>query len=123
MFTVHMTLSYLSPNRKQLIVSTVHAASSLVKQIFRNKMISQLYEKVDLLKIAISILLHSLCKIEVLVAQNVVDATTITNVIGICEVDLQDWLKNPDVIGGLQFGRRINNGTFLYAPAEFRVYK
>ena len=118
-----MTLSYLSPNRKQLIIPTVDAAAGLVKHIFSNSKIAQLYEKFDLLKSAISVLLHSLCKIEVLVAQNVVDATKINTVIGKCEVDLQDWLKNPDVIGGIHFGRRINNGTFLYAPAEFRVYK
>ena len=111
---------YFSLNRKQFIVSTVDAATSLVKQIFRNSKIAQLYEKVDLLKIAISILLHSLCKVELLVAENVVD---VNEIIGICEVHLQDWLKNTDVIGGIHFGGSVYNSNFLYATAEFRVYK
>ena len=77
-------------------------------------------QKVDVLKRVLSLLLHTLCKIEVLVTRNEVVYTEITNTLEVFEVALQNWVKNPDVIGGNYFGKAFTN-VFLYGSVEFKV--
>ena len=83
-----------------------------------HRLTGHVHQKVDMLKRVLSLLLHSLCQIEVLVTRNEVVDTKITDTLGGCEVALQNWIKN--VIGGSYFGKTFSNG-FLYGSVEFKV--
>ena len=73
-----------------------------------------------MLKRALSLVLHSLCQIEFLADQNKTVVNKITDVLGMCQVALQDWLNK--VTFGNHFGGRIHrNNYFVYGPMEFRV--
>lgn len=103
-------------------MATMNAAKGVVKQLF-----SVLTERGDhhleVLKMSVSVLLYSLCKLNNLVDQNKLESRVIIDAFGMCEVALQDWVKQPNVIGGSFFGGRIQYDTQLvYGNAELQVY-
>ena len=77
---------------------------------------------IDVMKVAVTLLLYALCKVESPVARGEQDQTEIATVLGMCEVCLKDWIKRDDVIGGNYFGKKNQNRMeLLYGSSEFKV--
>ena len=93
---------------------------ALVNRLF-NEPTNVLDLKLEMLKMTLSLLLHSLCNIEVLVTQNLVDTARLLEILGECEVTLQDWVQRTDVVGGQQFGNKMYRNTFVNGSTEFKV--
>ena len=118
--------------RMQLSVATMNAAKGVVKHILSKAsgnvgMLKNLFPKslqhhLEVLKASVSVLLYTLCKIDILVDQNVLESGEITDAFGMCQVDLRDWVKQNGVIGGAFFGGRIQGTAIEYANAELQVY-
>ena len=101
-------------------MATMNAAKGVVKHLF-SKLTEKLDHHLEVLKTSISVLLCTLCKIDVLVGKDEMESRVITEAFGMCQVDLQDWVKGPGVIGGSFFGGRIHATVIVYANAELQV--
>ena len=103
--------------RKEDCVATVNAAIFLMKRLFSELNVQEF--QIEVLKLAVTVLLYSLCKMDILVARNELDETQLTNAFGVCELALQEWVKRS--IGGIYFGKSAQNATLLYGSTELKV--
>ena len=103
--------------RKQHCVATVNAAKLLMKSLFFELNIQEY--QLNVLKLVITVLLYSLCKMDILVE---LDEKGLTETLGVCELALQEWLKREDVVGGIYFGKSVQKATkLLYESTELKV--
>ena len=79
--------------------AALHLFLNFIKKLARN-----FGHFIDVLKMALSVLLFSLAKVKVYVAQRKVEEERITNALGMCQAALKDWVINVNVIGGSIFG-------------------
>jgi hypothetical protein len=111
------------PTQRQLSVATVDAAKRLVKILF-GKLTTTLDYHLDVLKTSISLLLAALSHAQV---QNLL--TSVTDVFGMCEGILWQWVTNHNVIGGSFFGGSIGTRYWplrkelLYALPEVKLWQ
>ena len=78
--------------------------------------------QIDVIKLAISLLLHALCKAESLPAENKLERIKTDDAIGMCQLALQDWITRQDVIGGRYFGHVAESAKRLRkGPEELKV--
>lgn len=111
---------YVIINRKDVCLLTVNGAQDLVKLFLSVLLISDF--QIDILKSSITLLLYALCKMEILVAQKVLDGSEVDKVFKMCEIALQDWIKRRGVVGGSFFGYRAQGGMkLLYGLTELKV--
>ena len=102
-------------------MATVDAAKCLVKNLF-GKLTTTLDYYLDVLKTSISLLLAALSHAQV---QNLL--TSVTDVFGMCEGILWQWVTDSNVIGGSFFGGSIvtrywpHRKELLYALPEVKV--
>ena len=102
-------------------MATVDAAKSLVMNLFVVSNTKDSHE-MKVLNSSISVFLHSLSKMEQLVAQRKLEKTVITNAFEFFEYILKEWIEAERVIGGLVFGGRIEPISLEYFQDEFQVY-
>ena len=111
---------YINHYRKQHCVATVNAAKLLMKSLFFELNIQEY--QINVLKLVITVLLYSLCKMDILVARSELDEKGSTEALGVCELALQEWLKREHVVGGIYFGKSVQNPTkLLYESTELKV--
>ena len=80
--------------------------------------------QVEILKLSVSVLLSSLCRVEDLISEKKVEANVITTAFGRCQSALEKWVKDLNVIGGSIFGGQVDRyHRLLHSSAEFKVYK
>ena len=103
-----------------MCVATVTLTTDLMKHLFSELNIQE--HQVDILALSVSLLLYSLCKMEILVSRKILDGTELDRAFGVCEVTLVDWIKRRNVVGGKFFGYFIKNETqLLYGSTELKV--
>ena len=92
-----------------------------MKQLFSE--LNNKEHQVDVLCSSVTILLYSLCKMEVILAQmKMAEDKLVQDTFNICEAILQDWIKRYWVIGGDFFGYKDQNETMLlYESTELKV--
>ena len=112
-----MYIYFLS--RTQILASK-DAAIRLVCRLFR-VLTGKLGFKVEILKLSISVLLCSLCRVEDLVSEKKVEADVITTAFGRCQSALQEWVKHAQVIGGSFFGGHVSQFSWN-SSVEFKVF-
>ena len=75
--------------------------------------------QIDVIKLAISVLLHALCKAA---AENKLETVKTKDAIGRCQLALQDWIARRNVIGGRYFGEYAEDAKKLRkGPEELKV--
>ena len=106
--------------RKEDCVATVNAAILLIKRLFSELNVQEF--ELEVLKLALTVLLYSLCKMDILVSRNELNETQLTDVFGVCELALQEWVKRSKVVGGIYFGKSAQKATILlYGSTELKV--
>ena len=105
---------------KDIVVATVYAAINFVWHLFSN-LTGRVPFQVDLLKLSITILFYSLYPVENLIAKHEVEDIILSDTFQQCQLALQKWVANVNVIGGSLFGGRIFNEQVLYGYEEFMV--
>ena len=106
--------------RYKLSMATVDAAKSLVTYLFF-ELNSKDSHEMEILNSSISVFLHSLSKMEQLVAQRELEEAAITEVFELIENTLKNWIEAERVIGGLVFGGRIEPILLESLQDEFQV--
>ena len=107
--------------RKEGCVAATKSTTHLMKHLFSELNVQEY--QVDILALSVTLLLYSLCKMEVLVAREELDETEIGKAFGVCEVTLLDWIKRRGVVGGKCFGYSTQNETkLLYGSTELKVF-
>ena len=107
--------------RVQLSMATMDAAKGVVKHLF-SKLTGSLEHHLEVLKASVSVFLCTLCKIDILVDRSVLELRVITDAFGTCQLALQDWVKQPNVIGGSLFGGRVRGTDIVCANREMQVF-
>ena len=99
---------------------TKDAAIKLVHNLF-SELTGKLDYQVEILKLSISVLLRSLCRVEDFASEKKVEAEVITTAFGRCQSDLQEWVKHAQVIGGSFFGGQVSQYV-RNSSVEFKVF-
>ena len=99
---------------------TMNAAMYLVGCLF-SKLTSKVDHHLDILKMSITTLLYALCHLKYLACEMKTNITMITDVFQKCQLVLQTWVQDVNVIGGYFFGGRELNGVLLNCVDEFKV--
>ena len=121
MFLITVILRALH-HRRETCVATVNSTMRLMKHLFSELNIQE--HQVHILSLIVSLLLYSLCKMEVLVAREELDDTEVDQAFGVCEVTMLDWIKRHSVVGGKCFGYSAQNETkLLYDSTELKVFE
>ena len=79
--------------------------------------------QLHIIKSSITLLLYTLCKMEILVAQKRLDGNEVDKAFKMWEKALQGWIERRAVVGGSFFGYRPQGGMkLLYGSTELKVY-
>lgn len=105
---------------KDIVVATVCAAINFVWHLFSN-LTGRLPFQVDLLKLSITILFYSLYPVENLISKHEVEDIILSDTFQQCQLALQEWVANVNVIGGSLFGGRISSEQLVLGHEEFMV--
>ena len=108
----------------EICIKTLSSASNLMKRLFSE--LNNEDHHLDVLSFIVTIVLYSLCKMEVVLAQ--MESSESNNILleekfNICEGILEDWIKRNKVVGGNFFGKKIQDKSkyLLYASTELKV--
>ena len=106
----------------EICIPTLYSASNLMKCLFSE--LNNEDHHLDVLSFIVTIVLYSLCKMDVVLAQmESSENILLEETFSICEGILEDWIKRYMVVGGDFFGRKVQDKSnrLLYASTELKV--